>query len=181
MKRNLLFFAFVLFALSGWSQQNSFTISGGSSFSDIEDYGSDGNGYRINGLFEYNPMGGSLAHGFSIGYIDLTSTAKAQNATYDLYTMPIYYAPKLLLGKGAFKVFVKGALGMHFSGYKRVGGGGDISTTDVGFYGGGSAGAMLNLGAKMFINAEYEYAYLSNSWYRDGIMNSAMVGLGFRF
>jgi hypothetical protein len=178
MKRNLLFFAFVLFALQGWSQK-MFTISGGTAFADVEDASSDANGWRINITSEYNPMGGKLAHGFSIGYIDLNSTAvkAGRTVSYNMYTVPFYYAPKLLLGNGPFKVFIKGALGTHFSGYDS----GNVNTTDFGFYGGGSAGAMLNLGEKMFINAEYEYAWLSNSWYRDGVMNSAMVGLGFKF
>jgi hypothetical protein len=182
MKRILLIIAFAMLAFTGWSQDNMFTISGGSVFADIDDSGSEGNGFRINGLFEYNPMGGSLAHGFSIGYIDMTSTAKTTNANYDIYSIPIYYAPKLLIGKGSFKIFIKGALGTQFSGYKRTGTtGGEISTTDFGFYGGGSAGAMLLITPKLFINAEYEYAYMSNSYYKDGVISSAMGGIGFKF
>jgi hypothetical protein len=40
---------------------------------------------------------------------------------------------------------------------------------------------MLNLGEKAFITAEYEWAYMSNSFYRDGFINSAMAGIGFKF
>ena len=49
-----------------------------------------------------------------------------------------------------------------------------------------SAGEFHNDGiiiAKMrdCVNLEYEWAYLSNSWYRDGFINSVMLGLGFKF
>ena len=57
---------------------------------------------------------------------------------------------------------------------------GDVETQDTGFYGGASLGAMYSFNEKVFINAEYEWTYLSNSYYRDGEVQSAMIGLGFR-
>ena len=33
----------------------------------------------------------------------------------------------------------------------------------------------------IFINAEYEIAWASNSLYKDGWMNTAMGGIGFKF
>ncbi|HSO87657.1 MAG TPA: hypothetical protein VLQ91_13965 [Draconibacterium sp.] len=76
---------------------------------------------------------------------------------------------------------MKGALGTHITGYKRTGTLTEIKSTDMGFYGGLGAGLMLNLGEKLFISAEYEWAYMSNSYYRDGFINSAMGGIGIRF
>jgi hypothetical protein len=40
---------------------------------------------------------------------------------------------------------------------------------------------MLGLGEKLFLNAEYEIAYVSNSFYDDGWLNSVMFGLGIKF
>jgi hypothetical protein len=40
---------------------------------------------------------------------------------------------------------------------------------------------MLFLKENFFINAEYEIAWASNSYYKDGWINSAMGGIGFRF
>jgi hypothetical protein len=79
------------------------------------------------------------------------------------------------------KGFVKGALGMHSSNYKRSGQLGDFQSRDWGFYGGAGAGVMVFLKDKIFINAEYEWAYLSNSYYLDGFVNSIMGGIGLKF
>ena len=57
----------------------------------------------------------------------------------------------------------------------------DIDTGDSGFYGGLGTGITINISELVLMNLEYEWAYLSNSWYRDGFMNSVMLGIGFKF
>jgi hypothetical protein len=52
---------------------------------------------------------------------------------------------------------------------------------DWGFYGGGGAGIMIFIKENIFINGEYEIAWASNSWYKDGWMNTAMGGIGLKF
>jgi hypothetical protein len=183
MKNKLLIFALVLISLTAWSQENAFTLGGGYSFANIEDADENGTGFRINGLYEYIPGAGKIAHGLSVGYIGINADVKnVQTTNYKINTWPIYYAPKFMFGKkDNFKGFVKGALGMQFSGFKRTGYLGEVDTNDAGFYGGASAGAMISPKDNFFINVEYEWAYLSNSYYVDGFMNSVMVGFGFRF
>jgi len=182
MKRNILITMFVMVSLQAFSQQNVFTISGGYSFATIEDTDIKGTGYRINGLFEFNPNEGKFAHGFSIGFIGL----KAEDAVgqgvqyYTINSFPIYYAPKVMFGSDKVKLFIKGALGTQIAGLKKEGLV-TFSDTDFGFYGGGGAGVMLFIKSNIFINAEYEIAYASNGWYKDGWMNTAMGGLGFKF
>ena len=63
----------------------------------------------------------------------------------------------------------------------KLGGAGDFSTSDSGFYGGLALGAMFNVSSTVFLNAEYEWAYLSNYYYKDGNINSIMGGIGIRF
>ena len=58
---------------------------------------------------------------------------------------------------------------------------GDFSDVTTGFYGGASAGIMVMLSETIFINAEYEWAYMSNTYYLDRFVNSAMGGIGMRF
>jgi len=182
MKKNILITLFVLASLQVFSQQNVVTIGGGYSFATIEDTDVKGTGYRINGLIEFNPNEGKFAHGFSIGYIGL----KAEEAVgqgvqnYTINSFPIYYAPKVMFGSDKAKLFIKGALGMQIAGLKKEGLV-TFSDTDFGFYGGGGAGVMLFIKSNIFINAEYEIAYASNGWYKDGWMNTAMGGLGFKF
>lgn len=180
MKNGILFFALVFTTVAVWAQENSFTLSGGYVFTNLEETDTGANGYRINGNFEFNPNQGNFSHGITVAYLH-TSASGLQNVEYKLNNFPVYYAPKVTFGSGKAKVFVKGAIGMHVSGYKREGGVGEISTTDLGFYGGAGAGFLVNLSEKMFLNAEYEWAYLSNSWYRNGLVNTAMAGIGFRF
>jgi hypothetical protein len=99
---------------------------------------------------------------------------------YEINTIPIYYAPKFLFGSKSLEGFVKGALGMQFSDLKRTGAF-TGSDNDSGFYGGLGLGGMKTFKEKFFINAEYEWAYMSNSFYKDGFVNSFMLGLGVRF
>jgi len=170
-------------SLQAFSQQNVFTISGGYSFATIEDTDIKGTGYRINGLFEFNPNEGKFAHGFSIGFIGL----KAEDAVgqgvqyYTINSFPIYYAPKVMFGNEKVKAFIKGALGMQYAGLEREGAIGSLSDNDFGFYGGGGAGVMLFIKSNIFINAAYEIAWASNSWYSDGWINTASGGIGFKF
>jgi len=182
MKRNILIAFLVMVSLQAFSQQNIFTIGGGYSWANIEDTDTKGTGFRINGLFEFNPQEGKFAHGFSFGYIGLKGEETIGQAvqSYTINSFPIYYAPKVMFGSDKVKAFIKGALGMQFAGIKREGVV-SLSDNDFGFYGGGGAGVMLFIKSNIFINAEYEIAWASNSWYKDGWMNTAGGGIGFKF
>lgn len=180
----LMFSAAATAAGSSATGDRLLTISYGDVSTDFEDTGTDASGWRVNLSYETGQKGSSVLHGVVLGYIETTADVAAvgsQTTHYKLKTLPIYYAPKFLFGKKAFKGFVKGALGLHFSDYKRSGALGDVSAGDTGFYGGASLGAMLYFNEKLFANVEYEWAYLGNSYYRDGEVQSAMIGLGSRF
>ena len=182
MKRNILITCMILFSFGSFAQENMVTLSGGYAFANIEDNDTKGTGWRINGSFEFNPSGGMFAHGISVGYIHLSATdgVGQQTITNNVNSFPIYYAPKVMFGSDKFKFFVKGALGTQIAHLEREGSI-TLSDNDMGFYGGGGAGIMFFINEKIFINAEYEIAWASNSWYKDGWMNSAMGGIGFRF
>lgn len=182
MKRNLILVCILFLSFQAWSQENMVTFSGGYAFADIEDTDQQGTGYRINGLYEYNPAGGKLAHGFSFGYVSISASENylSQTVTSKVNSFPIYYAPKYLFGNDKAKGFIKGALGMQFASLKREGIL-ELSDNDFGFYGGLGAGAMYSLSEKMFINAEYEIAWLANGYYKDGWLNTINAGLGFKF
>ena len=85
-----------------------------------------------------------------------------------------------MFGNEKFKGFFIGAMGAQFAALKREGLV-EFSDNDFGFYGGGGAGVLVFLKENIFINAEYEIAYASNSWYKDGWMNTAMGGIGLKF
>jgi len=180
MKTKLLFISFVLLTISLWSQDKSVTFSGGWVWANIEDADTDASGWRINAAFELSPIGSNFTHGIALGYISTSGSDKSgeEKVTFDLTSVPIYYAPKYSFGSDKFEGFLKGMAGMHFSSYDRSGLI-DLSTSDVGFYGGLGLGAQINVNEKIFVNAEYEWAYLSNSYYRDGFVNTIMIGIGF--
>jgi hypothetical protein len=182
MKKIVLFIAFFS-SLLGWSQENLFTLSGGYAFANIEDFSDDATGWRINGTYEYRPMKGPVAHGFSFGYISTTAetTTLVGQTKYEINTIPVYYAPKYFFGKGSAQGFVKGALGMQFSNLTRSGSVIGLEDNDSGFYGGLGLGGMKTFKENFFINAEYEWAYMSNSFYKDGFMNSFLIGIGMKF
>lgn len=182
MKKHIFITLLVLLSMKAFSQENAITLSGGYSFATIEDTDIKGTGFRINGLYELNPMGGKFAHGFSFGYIGLKAEESIGQATqkYTINSFPIYYAPKVMFGSDKIKAFIKGALGMQIAGLTKEGAV-SLSDTDFGFYGGGGAGVMLFIKSNVFINAEYEIAWASNNWYKDGWMNTAGGGIGFKF
>jgi len=172
-----------LISLKLSAQENAFTISGGYSFANIEDSEEQGTGFRINGLYEYIPQGGNFAHGVAFSYIGLSAeeTLIAETVTYKINSFPLYYAPKFMFGTEKIKGYIKGALGTQVAYLKREGTLTTLEDHDFGFYGGGGGGIKLLLGEKLFIHAEYEIAWASNSWYKDGWMNTAMGGIGIRF
>lgn len=183
MKRILLLLFITGAVTFTQAQENMVTISGGYAFANLEDLDESATGWRLNGLYEFIPHAGKMSHGLSFGYIGTSAdVGEGENAsTYKLHTWPIYYAPKYTFGKNKFNAFVKGAFGMHYSGYDRTGALTEVGTFDMGFYGGAGAGIKFLFREKFYIVGEYEWAYLSNSLYRDGFMNSAMGGIGITF
>ena len=174
---------FILLALSVQvvlSQESAVTLSGGYAFATIKDYDDPASGFRINGLYEFNPNEGILAHGIAFGYSSISATNGSIQPKTTVSTIPIYYAPKVMFGSDKAKLFLKGAIGMQFASLKREGAV-TFSDNDAGFYGGGGAGGMLFLTESVFLNVEYEIAYAKNNFYGDGWLNSAMVGVGIKF
>ena len=169
----------MILAITAYSQESMVTLSGGAVLANVEDAETNGTGFRINGLYEYNPMLGKIAYGLSVGYIDLG--ADNDGTEYKVTSLPIYFAPKFLFGGDKFKGFIKGALGMHFSRIKRTGTRTELEDKDTGFTGGIGGGALFFLTNAIFINAEYELLWMSNHFYRDGLQQGISAGLGFRF
>jgi hypothetical protein len=190
MKKLLSISVFMLLAFTGFSQQNLITVSGGYSFANLDASSlveSDGkvkcSGWRINGLYEFNPAEGKWAYGFAVGYISMTANdgSGLDTVEYKVSSVPIYFAPKYIFGKENIKGFIKGVLGMQTANLERTGTVGTLEATDFGFYGGASAGLLVFFNEMIFLNAEYEFGYMTNAYYADGLINSAMLGIGVKF
>ena len=183
MKKNILLITLVAMAVTSYGQENKFTLSGGYAFANLEETDTDASGFRINGLYEFMPVGTKVAHGFSVGYIgtNASTTLQGDPIDYKISSWPIYYAPKFIFGQKSVKGFIKGALGWQFSKIKREGPAVEASANDSGFYGGAALGVMKDVNEKLSINLEYEWAYQGNSYYRDGFMNTINLGIGYIF
>lgn len=184
MKRHILIIVILAFiSISLYSQENAISLSGGYTFANIDDSDATADGWRINGLYEYIPTGGPWAYGFSIGYMSLSRDKGTNTDTisYKISTVPIYFAPKYVMGKGKFKGYIKAVLGMQSSKIEREGSVLILEDSDLGFYGGGGLGATYPITEIVYINAEYELAWMSNSFYKDGLTNSVLVGIGVKF
>lgn len=182
MKRNLLLSILLLFSISVWAQENLISVNGGYAMANLDDADANTTGYKISLSYEQNLYEGHASHGAVIGYISTKAsvdTGGNQQAEYEINSWPVYYVPKYLFGGGAFRGFIKGAVGIHFSNYKKTG---ILTITDdnIGFYGGVGLGAIQTINS-LFISLEYEGAYMGNSGFRDGFMNTVLLGVGIKF
>jgi hypothetical protein len=180
MKKTLLFFLFISSSVSLLCQGNLISLSGGYAFSSYADIETNAKGWRVNGSYEFNRMGSNIANGIVIGFVSLHAEDD-DGSNYDISTVPFYYAPRFFFGSGKIKGFIKGALGMQRSWLNRSGPVGDWEDKDFGFAGGAGLGANYFINEKFFLNAEYELLWCSNSYYRDGLLNTASLGIGVRF
>jgi hypothetical protein len=92
MKRNLMIAVLILISVTVKAQESLITLSGGYVFSNIEEFDANATGFRINGLYEFNPSQGKIAHGFSVGYIFTTAsgTTAGQPVEYRITNIPVY-------------------------------------------------------------------------------------------
>lgn len=184
MKKYLLLIiaAFGYFLSS--AQNNILSLNGGYVFANIKDRTESASGYRINLVYEIEPAVGNVLHGFSVGFINVQadvveySGGQPLDYNYSITTWPFYYAPKFLIGKGSLQGFIKGAFGMQFSTLKLTSPTDVYTSTDAGLFAGLGAGAMKRFKGNMIVSLEYEWGYLSNSYYNDGFTHSVMLGVG---
>lgn len=184
MKHFLSVLAFIVISVTAWSQTDMLSLNYGFEFANIEDVEEQGTGWRISADYEFNPEGGKLVHGVVLGYTSITATYTESNIDGEIKSKissyPMYYAPKYFFGNGKVQAFIKGAAGVQLASIKREGAV-TFSDTDGGLYLGGGGGLVLFVKDNIFINAEYEIAWVSNNYYRDGLLNSVMIGIGYKF
>ncbi|HSO87658.1 MAG TPA: hypothetical protein VLQ91_13970 [Draconibacterium sp.] len=65
MKRNLLTITLMCLFTVAMAQENRFSLNGGYVFANLEDVDIEATGWRILGLYEFNPGASSFSHGFA--------------------------------------------------------------------------------------------------------------------
>jgi hypothetical protein len=181
MKIILFIAAFALVSIAAFSQPASLILSGGWATANPDNSTTSVSGYKIGGQWEktmgYNPW----AMGVAINYFhfkeDLTT---GNNLTIKYYSIPVNYYGKYLIGKGKLRGYLKAMGGFQFSGIRLENSNTSTKDNDFGFSLGTGAGAYYDINEKMFLNVDYEFLYLTNSWYNNGIVNSVSLGIGFK-
>jgi len=109
MKKSLVLALLLLVSTGAFCQHTYFTLSSGYTNAKVQDGAPKGTGYRINSLFEINPVDVSWTLGFSLGYLHLTGSTSSRH--YIASAIPFYFAPKYLFGNDQVKAYIKGAVG----------------------------------------------------------------------
>jgi hypothetical protein len=179
MKKLILLLVFLVPVSFLFAQQSRVQFGGGYVFANIEDANSNGSGWRINGNYEYQPAGGWVAYGITASYVSIVANNNGNE--YTVNTVPIYFTPRFFFGEGNFKPYLKGVLGFQFSDIKREGTLATFTGNDAGLNFGAGAGLQYNTSGNLFLNLDYELMYVMNGFYRDGLLNSVNLGIGFNF
>jgi hypothetical protein len=179
MKNTIFLTLLLLPATIALSQQSFVTATGGYSFAKIEDTDVKATGWRVNGLYEFAPYGQKWAFGLSFGYLNLKGSTSDRD--YNITSLPLYFSPKYMSGSDKLKGFIKGAFGIQLSTIESTGSTTSLSDHDYGVVAGGGAGFMFFFNEQIFLNAEYEIMWMSNSYYRSGWINTISGGLGLKF
>jgi hypothetical protein len=179
MKKIFIFILFLSVVSNAFGQQNMGTVSGGYSFAKVNNSDASISGFKVSGLYEFNPYKQKWSYGLSLGYINLKGSSASRD--YNISSVPICFAPKYVTGKNKLKAFIKGEFGFQFSKLEKTENSEILSDHDYGFVAGAGAGLMYSLNEKVYLNAEYELMWMSNSFYSDGWINTVSGGLGVKF
>jgi hypothetical protein len=190
MKKIFTAIVLALITVVAFSQKNAVIMNGGYSWVNVDaneikedDPNIKGTGWRINGEYAWNPNDGNFAYGIALGYISVGATYDDGGGSidYKFSTIPMYFAPRYMFGSEKLKGFIKAIIGFQLSTFERKVSGGTLTGDDNGFYGGGGAGILFHINDRIFLDAEYEIAYLTNDYYRNGLMQTVMGGIGVKF
>jgi hypothetical protein len=190
MKKVWITMSFALFAIVACSQNNMVIINGGYAWANVDaseiladDPNVKGTGWRINGEYAWIPDNGKIAYGIAVGYLNVQATYDegADPTDYKISTIPMYFAPRYMFGNDKIQGFIKLVAGFHSSTYERKTSTGSLTGNDYGFYGGGGGGLMFHINDRIFLDADYEVAYMTNDYYRNGLMQTIMGGIGIKF
>jgi hypothetical protein len=182
MKQNILFLAF--FILTGFSAycQSSILLGGGWASANPDDLDESTSGFRINGQYEYKVGHKPWATGLAISYMEFSGEISPTNLSVKYHSIPINFYGKYVIGQEKIKGALKGIIGMQTSSRKlETANGGSTTGKDFGLDLGFGAGITYDVSESFYLGLDYEFLYITNGFFDDGIVNSISLGAGFRF
>jgi hypothetical protein len=161
-----------------WSKLMS--VNGGYAMMTSEATDGSMGGYAFDFTYEQVNNDGTLAGGFMITYLAVheDDTENARRINYQ--SIPIMLQGKYLFGSEMVKGYIQGGIGLQFSRIEFAGPKLLLQDGDSGFAFVLGLGGNIFTDEKIFINAAYNFNYLGNSFYRDGMIHLFKLGIGFQ-
>jgi hypothetical protein len=125
-------------------------------------------------------MEGNLAGRIIITYLAGHDKDSNNDRRINYQSIPIMLQGKYFFGSDKIKGYLQGGIGLQFSRIEFSGPNILLQDGDSGFACGLGLGGYFFTDEKIFINIAYNFSYLANSFYRDGIVHLLKVGIGFQ-
>jgi hypothetical protein len=138
-------------------------------------------GYSFGIGFEQLNLSGHMSAGVSLMYLNSQDKNDEREVDINFSSVPISVYLKYLFGKGSVSGFIQGGLGVQFSDVEYTGQAVYLSGGDSGMAFSAGAGGHIFVNEKMFINVAYNFMYMGNSYYQDGLVHLFKLGLGFQY
>jgi hypothetical protein len=161
-----------------WSQLMSF--NGGYASLVGEATGNTLDGYAFDFTYEQVNMDGNMSGGVMITYLAGHDEDSENDRRINYHSIPILLQGKYFFGSENLKGYLQGGAGIQFSRIEYTGPNLLLLDGDSGFAFSLGLGGYFFTDEKIFINAAYNFSYMSNSFYRDGIVHLFKVGIGFQ-
>ena len=187
MKYSKLLFLMLLIAVltttasaqfKNWSQLISF--NGGYAMMDGESTDNTMNGYAFNITYEQVNMYGEFSTGVLVSYLAGHDEDEDNNRRINYQSIPILLQSKIFFGSERTKGYLQAGIGIQFSRIEFTGEKLLLQNGDSGFVLGLGLGGLLFTDEKLFINLAYNLSFMTNSYYRDGIVHLFKFGIGFQ-
>lgn len=146
-------------------------------------------GYGFRATFEQSDWGGDFAGGGSFLVLRADdTTAQGVNLNYGNFMATVF--GKWFFGPPRVRFNLVGSFGIQLGRLERSGDLEDdqgnverttITDEDSGFTAGLGAGAYLFLSDSLFANAGYDFQWLGNSFYQNGVLHFFRLGIGFQY
>lgn len=175
VKSILVVLLLLVFGQVAYSQESAISLNAGYLFSSdrMNNQEGNGNGWRLIATYQESLKNEKWAIGISAGLMkDRYSFALAnpEFSETELESIPIFFSGKYFIGKEKWRGYLKGSAGANW-----------IVDYKVGFLSGLGIGVDYPINQKLYINAEYEFNLWQNDFYGIRYLQSANLGIGFKF
>ena len=172
---------FVNFANAQFKKWSSITtFNGGYANLVAEDTGNNLGGYAVDFSYLQTSLNGKYGAGIIISYINSQDEDTNKNRKINYSTFPIAAVGQYFFGSNTFQAYIQGHAGIQFSRSEYSGNNIYSFTGDAGLYLGTGIGSNIYLNDKILLNIAYNFSYISNGVYRDGVVHLFKIGIGFQ-